>query len=474
MSEQEQVQPVERLKTPWPEVLLAALPAALHAVILLGRLHADEVFQILEPAMQRAFGYGVLSWEWQVGLRNVAIPVVFSWLLKGAAAVGLNDVLARRVVLEVPQYFLHAAMLGAVWRLFARRIGPKLARWGLWAMVFYGPLMWFGGRTLSESFSVAFLVIGLERLDVGKGARWWVPFIGGLCLGLAEITRYGSAAVIVPAMLWLLVTRQWRNFALATVAGLLMAVFLGWIDLVSWGDWFHSFRAYLNFNVISGQAAAQFGTLPGWFYFQRFILAPWAPIGFVAWKARKDHRLWLFLVAGAGYFAIVSATPHKEDRFVYPSLILLSIAATPAFIAWVQATWPRTRTQVLTAIVVAGSVAFYVIKSPWEPDRKEQFQLEVQASRGATGLVIMNEGMWGSGGYFYLGKELPWCPCDFPRDPCFQMAARDARFNRGLYWRNSLPDPARDEEAKRAFESAGFHLVTVKGQASLFARDSTP
>ena len=39
-------------KAPWLEVCCAALPAALHAVVWLGRLHPDELFQSLEVALR--------------------------------------------------------------------------------------------------------------------------------------------------------------------------------------------------------------------------------------------------------------------------------------------------------------------------------------------------------------------------------------------------------------------------------------
>ncbi len=459
------------LRVPWPEVLLAALVAALHAVVLLGRLHPDEVFQSLEPALTRAQGFGVVAWEWQVGLRNQAVPIFFSWLLKLASALGLDDVLARRVILEVPQYALHAAMLAAVWRLAARRIGARLARWCLWLTALYGPVVWFGGRTMSESFSVAFLVWGLERFDAADhDRRWHLPLLGGVLLGLAEVARYGSAAVIAPVMLFLLVTRRFRTFAWSTLGGLVVGGLLGWLDLVTWGDWFHSFKAYVNFNVLSGQAVAQFGKLPWWYYLQRLVIAPWAAVGFFLWRRAPATRVWLFVVAALGYFVIVSATPHKEDRFLYPTLVLLSVAGVPAFVAWVAERRGSNLVRALTAGVLVGGALFFVVQSPWEPLRKEQFQLELKASRGATGLVIMNEGVWGTGGFFYLGRNIPWCPCDFPTDACFQQAAQDPRFNRGLYWSNSAAEHARDESSIAAFQAAGFRLVEQRGHASYFER----
>ena len=517
-------------RTPWVEITLAALPAALHALLLLGRLHPDEVFQSLEVALHRTYGFGIVPWEWQVppnaaaalqpwGIRNYAVPMVFSALFKVGDAVGLSSVMARRALVEVPQFLLHVAMLGGVWRLSMRRLGAPLARWALWLVALYAPLVWFGGRTMSEAFSTAFLVWGLERLDSEDGVLGWTW--GGLLLGLSEVTRYGSAAVIVPAMIWLLVARRWRPFAFAALGGLIAAFGLGLLDQLTWGEWFHSLIHYLRFNLVSGAAAAQFGAEPWWMYVPKLLLAPFAFVGLVL-GVRRDHGLkpalglfvlavalavvselipamkpgaawfgllgagalgWLLLardsdkpvllIASAlGYAVILSATAHKEDRFLYPALILLTVAAAPAFVGWAAQGWKAGPARRLAPIAIAAAgLVYFVVPTPYDVQRKEQFQLVVKANTGMTGLVIMNEGMWGSPGFFYVGQNLPWCPCDFPRDGCFQFAARDARFNRGVYWSNGgEAEKARDDSSKAAFEAAGFHLVEQRGRASLFER----
>ncbi|HSP80420.1 MAG TPA: mannosyltransferase, partial [Myxococcaceae bacterium] len=90
----------------WPRWLLlggVGLLPALLAVMQLGRIHPDEVYQFLEPAWFRAHGYGVLAWEWRVGLRNWAGPMVAAWLLKLADGVGLTHPVGYRALLAMPQ-----------------------------------------------------------------------------------------------------------------------------------------------------------------------------------------------------------------------------------------------------------------------------------------------------------------------------------------------------------------------------------
>jgi GPI mannosyltransferase 3 len=156
------------VKVPWRLLLVLAAVPVLDAVFRMGRLHPDEVYQSLDPAMNRAFGYGVLAWEWQVGLRNWFVPGLFSWLLQLADVFGVRDVQARRFLLALPQYALHVAMLAAVWRLSARRIGAAIAPWAV-VLVALNPLViFFAGRTMSESFSAAFLVTPKRRTRAGR------------------------------------------------------------------------------------------------------------------------------------------------------------------------------------------------------------------------------------------------------------------------------------------------------------------
>jgi GPI mannosyltransferase 3 len=75
--------------------------------------------------------------------------------------------------------------------------------------------------------------------------------------------------------------------------------------------------------------------------------------------------------------------------------------------------------------------------------------------------LIVNEGVWGAGGYFYLGKNIPWFTCDFPHDYPFQAAMADARFNRAVIY---------DDRALDALKANGFELVSEDGRAKLLAR----
>ena len=48
----------------------------------------DEIFQTLEPAHRLVYGYGVISWEWRLGMRSWVLPTFLAGVMRatGCAA----------------------------------------------------------------------------------------------------------------------------------------------------------------------------------------------------------------------------------------------------------------------------------------------------------------------------------------------------------------------------------------------------
>ncbi len=450
----------------WPLLLfLAAMPCIL-AVLQLGRLHPDELFQTLEPALYRARGYGVLAWEWREGIRNWAVPLFFSWLIRLCDYLGIRDPQAIRAVVAIPLFALHLWMLVSVFRYAKRRVGQDGALWATLAVGLYAPILAFAGRTLGESFSAALLVISLERLDrpVEQARN---GFAGGLWMGAAVVARYGSAVFAAALLLWLVAARRWRQLGAVVIGIALVAFALGALDWATWGRPFHSFIAYVRFNVLTDRAVFQFGSAPASYYLLPIAHAApiwlWPAIAATLWMHRFRVPAWLFLAAV--YLAVLFRTPHKEERFLYPALVLLVAGAAPEGVRLLQRLKPPVLRVSLLCVMWMLSLGTYFFLNELWPARGDQFRAIVKATRprDATGLVIVNEGLWGSGGFFYIGRPLPWVTCDWPSDSIFQLAMRDRRFNRAVTY---------DERALAELEAAGFTPIDKLGEATILARDA--
>jgi hypothetical protein len=153
-------------------------------------------------------------------------------------------------------------------------------------------------------------------------------------------------------------------------------------------------------------------------------------------------------------------TTHKEERFLYPVEVLLVMEAAPglaALLARMRVTWGRVGLAGLALVATVFSAA------PYRDLRGDQFRAIVKATRPAdvTGLLIVNEGIWGAGGFFYVGKHIPWLTCDWPHDPAFQLAMRDPRFNRVVTFEGrALPE----------LQAAGFGIIGTEGRETILAR----
>jgi GPI mannosyltransferase 3 len=442
-------------------LVLGALPAAL-AVARLGRLHPDEVYQSLEPAFFRVHGYGVLAWEWRAGLRNWAVPLALAGLFRAAGWFGLTDAWTLRGLVGLPLALLHAAALLAAFRLGSRQ--ARLAGWAALLGLGLLPMAWaYAGRTLSEPLSAAFLVLSAEALDrptVRARAALW----GGVALGLSVVARYGSAPAVLGALVWLAACRRWRALLLVVAGGAVVAALLGALDAWSWGDPFHSLRAWSRFNVLTDGAVRTFGALPPRFYLPLLL-------GFVpAWvwpllvygllrPAPGRPRLGLAVtMAAAALFALFN-TLHKEERFLYPAVVLLVLEAAPTLGRLLQ-TLPRPFAPLLAAVALGCSL--------WSTSttidaRGDEFRALVRSAREpeVTGLLIVNEGLWGAGGFFYLGKHIAWLTCDWPGDANFRFAMTDARFNRAITF---------EGRALEALRAGGFRVTGTVGRETMLAR----
>jgi phosphatidylinositol glycan class B len=77
----------------WSETsILASLVVyrAINACLIKTYFSPDEYWQALEVGHRIAFGYGYLTWEWDVGLRSVLHPAFFAALYKVLAVLGVD------------------------------------------------------------------------------------------------------------------------------------------------------------------------------------------------------------------------------------------------------------------------------------------------------------------------------------------------------------------------------------------------
>jgi phosphatidylinositol glycan class B len=396
-------------------VVVAALVVRLGAVLALPSLHhPDENFQFFEQAHRLAFGYGVVPWEYEEGIRSLVVPWLLSRLLivAGAAASPEALVLLQRAALVV----LSVVPVGAVflWGLQRGRLQALLL--GLVAASWF-ELVYFSGRPLSEAIACGLLVAAIALALRAERADGTGYALVGLLLASAVMLRFHLMVGVLPVAAVICWADRRRCWPLLIGAVLPVAVF-GLADWVAWGWPFHSFVRAVELNVVRG-AASHYGVEP-WHWYGKRALQNWslaAPVllALALWQPRRNA---LWLLAAAGILLSHSLIPHKEYRFVMPAYacIVLAAASTSAnVIARIVAGRPQAwRAAGFVAAAVAWlslSVGLAVkpsYRSEWTRARQlieASYWLHRQPD--LCGVLLYGTEWFQSGGYAHLHRKVP-------------------------------------------------------------------
>jgi hypothetical protein len=395
-------------------------------------LWPDEIHQTLEQARRLVSGFGVVPWEFRDGARSWLLPVA----LAGPMAIGLP--LGGLADVRAAQAALALLSLGPVVVAFAiaARAGGRVA--GLVAAACaatWCELIFFAPKALSEAVAASLLVLGLHLDASAASARRRVA--GGVLLGAALAVRVQLAPAILVAVA---VTagrdgRRWRQLA---AGGALAVTLAGLLDLATWGSPFHSYVTYVRANVV-GPWAVPYGRAP-WPAYLAAIQETWGwavavIVPLAALGARRRPEL---AACALSVLATHSALAHKQVRFVFPAIVLAivlaAVGAAEVFTwivarsagrlrpAWVAATlvlaWAGTSAQragvYLTTEIDPGSTpgTSRWTHAAWGPEAMAL----ARERPDLCGLGILGVHWGWTGGYAYLGRDVPIFLLDDPTD----------------------------------------------------------
>ena len=380
----------------------------------------DEIYQSLEPAHRLVFGFGMLPWEFVQGARSWTLPAVIAGVFKVADLLGLPRPVGYLALTRVA---LCLAGVGAAYFSFrmARRLGasPAAAAAGAALLALGAVPIYFAPRALGETISMlpvaAGFALALPRID-----RKW-RLLGVALLTSAVFLRLQNGVFCVALLAALLLEKRLRECLEAAIVFTAGGLIYGLVDLLTWGDWFHSARAYLLFNLRGG--ANDWGVEPFTYYAGHLARLPWlwgiALVSFAFVGARRSPGLAL----AAGLFLLVhSVTPHKEFRFLLPAFPLLA-ALTALGLEELRRLNPhvfRTATVVVLGIALLSGVTFQRLTfndlgAPLAPPGSaydasgplNRLLLAAHEQRDLCGVDIEGGSLPWSGGYSYLDRTVP-------------------------------------------------------------------
>ncbi len=392
---------------------------------------ADEIYQSVEQAHVRVFGFGETPWEFRDGVRNLTFVVMLEYALRGWVAIAGDD--AAGYIKFFRWFFTSISLVTALGVYRLGRAAGASATGAAWAAVAYancGLVLYFGHRAMAECVSAAPLVWGVYFTLRSKRSLW-SAFLGGLLISLAVLLRLQNGLIPVLLLSYLVMRGNYRTAVVTGIALLIGAFVYGLTDKLAWGHlptakwggWFHSAVAYVEFNVIQDRAS-QWGRLPAKYYPEILIhtLPALLLLMFASVLRGPSFSFFVFVF----YVLSHSFVPHKELRFILPAFPFLF-----AELARDRHPWLRPRGWhglVAVAIVLTLAIApTYTIEQlgmPYQPERlasawkrqscTQKLLARVGARADICGVHVPDASGWDLGAFFYLHNHVPLIGKDHP------------------------------------------------------------
>jgi len=408
--------PAERMQL--CALLVAALALRIWAAFAFPSIyHPDEFFQYLEQSHRLAFGYGVVPWEYRLGIRSWLLPGVIAGLMRVTAWFG-GGASAYMAVVQVVLAALSLTIVAVAW-LFARKISGRTA--ALIAAVFtavWFELIYFSAKPLTESVAASALFCAAYFIGCGDIRRRGIAISAGVLLGCALVLRVHLSPAVLLLGLIALYRFPRPNVFYVVGGAAAMVIAGGLLDWATWGTPFQSMWRNFAVNIIEDKAS-KYGVAP-WYYYINLYFKYWTyvavPLGLlVLIGARRAPYL---LAIGAVIVLAHSAIGLKQYRFVFPALpffILLMALGTAAVIDGITQRWPRLpRTALVMAAVLLwmgcsiGLGARERIRYIWVRSAPAIAAFKaISHIEDMCGLGVIGRGWASLPGYTYLHRNVP-------------------------------------------------------------------
>src|SRR5579859_1133130 len=250
--------------------------------------------------------------------------------------------------------------------------------------------------------------------------------VAGAVFGLVCLLRVQLAPAVALMALWPFAT-TWRRRLLPLFAGGMIVLGFGAVlDWVTLGYPFASIWRYVAYNLFYGVSSG-FGVEP-WDYYPLYEVAVW-DLAIAVVLIASAVGAWRMPALFAGAVVIVathSMIAHKEYRFIYPAIVLVSILVGLGLAQLAAEGQRRLRLRHITGIAVAfvGVAVIggwsYLAASVWTGDTMMALRLRVHDNLSAAHFAarmpsICGVGMYGErsrdwaryGGYTLLHRPVP-------------------------------------------------------------------
>jgi len=457
-----------------------------------GIIHWDEQYQYIEPAFGLSFGFWYKAWEFQEGARSFFFPLINFAVFKIGLLAGIRDVRILVLLLRILVTSLSILIVPVTYFLAKSIYGKKVGLYTLVMVVFSAALIIWAPRVLSELPSTLFILLSVYFL-VLSSRKGNAPLItaafSGVFLGVAFMFRFLSIVILVPFLCYLIFGRKYKLTGVLLAGLTVVLIAQGILDLIFYGHFFCSPLNYFDFNVIK-LGSSFMGVSPAYFYLVQYvyILTPIAMacliIFILSILRRRNSYDWLILLVFLIPFAIHSAIPHKELRFIFLSVPFAYILAGAGMVK-IEQFIKRKKVKIsvisfllLFIVVLNGAYMPTVNQDPMIPQSQLDALYWVGEQKELDTVVLekqysYNDGivdMFACGAYTFLHQYVPIYYVD-----SLLQAKDDIELERILHRNSGIFVVAYgDEERQQFLSSYGFLVVKIYEDRFIYEKIVSP
>ena len=277
----------------------------------------DEYWQSLEVAHNLVFGYGYLTWEWQIGIRSYLYPFLISILYSIVKFLKFDY---AAVLIYLPRIF--QALLSAytdykfyVWTSSKMALFMLCLNW-----------YWYycATRTLINSFETCLTIIALSEYPWKDNPRKNSKFLW--TVGLLCFIRPTAAVIWLPLCLYHL-SRNRNLFTKYLIVGLCCFIISTSIDILCYKRFVLTPLEFFKINVLN-KISEQYGTMHLMWYMSSGLPVllgfSYSLIPYGVFKVCQNYvnmyKSKILLFVAVWSISIYSLLAHKEFRFILPLL----------------------------------------------------------------------------------------------------------------------------------------------------------
>jgi GPI mannosyltransferase 3 len=385
----------------------------------------DEIHQSLEQAHRAVFGYGLVPWEFRDGARSWFFPGTIAAIWQAASLLGVDSSLTLVMLARLSMVGCSVVAIVFAARLAAEKRGMRA---GVAVAVILATLpaaVVFSYRGMSETASAPLIALGAWLLSkrTPRAAQF-----AGLAIALACLCRYQNGMFVLVFVATMLLQRRWREVVAFCTAGAGVALFGGLLDWATWGRPFHSFVAYVEFNLLH-DGASTFGVEP-FTYYAAALWSSTGPLLLALVACFCVGALYEPVLAGAvvAYVLAHSVLPHKEFRFLVPCLPLFGVVAgvgIDAILRRVRMPRLAPALSAVSALALTASFGFALVHldfddmgqyggtdrasaSIWRHEQEPSLLLaDTGQQTDLCGVTVLGARAAFTGAYTYLHRDVP-------------------------------------------------------------------